>query len=162
MSGSTTSAITVADFRGMFPEFSDSSVYLDEIVLPWLTLATGLLDPNRWGSMYNMGIALFTAHELALGQQAAITASRGGVPGLYVGMMTSKSINGVAVSYSPGLAALKDAGDFNLTTYGMRFIRFAWMFGSGGVMIVGEDAQSVNEDDLLNASVNTFPIFGEP
>jgi hypothetical protein len=163
MSGTVASGITVADFRGLFPEFEDSSVYLDEVVQPWLTIATSLLDPNRWGAMYGMGIALFTAHELALDRQAMITASRGGVPGLGVGAMTSKSINGVSVSYNPSLASMTNAGDFNLTTYGMRFIRFAYMFGSGGVMIVGADAARVQESDLLSATAGgtTSPIFGD-
>jgi hypothetical protein len=157
MSGTVTPAITVAEFRQTFPEFDDSSVYLDEIVEPWLIVATQLLNPERWGAMYNVGIALFTAHELVLGQQAALTASRGGVPGLGVGVQTSKSINGVSVSYNPSLSALEDGGDWNLTTYGMRFLRFARMFGSGGVMIVGSDAGTVSETQLIGASIFTFP-----
>lgn len=150
------SAITVNQFRKMLPEFSDSSIYLDEMIEPWLGLATSLLNQPRWGTFYNMGIALFTAHELTLGRQAQITASRGGVPGFGVGAVTAKSINGVSVSYNPGLSTLEGGGDWNLTTYGMRFLRFARMYGSGGDIAIGLDARMISEIDLLRGRIG-FP-----
>jgi Protein of unknown function (DUF4054) len=152
------SAITVNNFRDMLPEFSDSSIYHDETIEVWLGLATSLLDPERWGTMYGMGIALMTAHEMTLDRQAQIVAQRGGVPGFGLGTVTAKSINGVSVSYNPQISTLTNGGDWNLTIYGIRFLRFARMFGSGGVQIVGADAARVSEAALMRGTAR-FPNF---
>lgn len=146
--------ITVANFRDLFPEFSDSSVYLDERIEPWLTLAQTMLPASRWRNLYTMGVSLFVGHYLTLGRQAELTASRGGAPGIGLGVLTSKSINGVSAGYNTQLAALRDGGDWNLTTYGVRFLSFARMIGSGGVIVVGNDAALVLEGSLTSGAFN--------
>lgn len=152
-------SITVADFRRNIPAFEDSSIYQDEVITIWLQVATGLLNARRWGSLLPMGISWFVAHQLALDRQAQIVALRGGVAGSGFGIVTSKSINGVSVSYNNALSGLKDAGDWNLTIYGVRFLGFARMFGSGGMQIIGDDAQLVAEGNLVTGFNGTFPNF---
>lgn len=147
-------AVTVAQFRLLLPEFADSSVYLDEQVDPWLTLAASLLDALRWGTAYNLGVALFTAHQLTLQRQAVLIAQRGGIPGTSTGIVQSKSINGVSVSYNTSMSFLQGAGDWNLSVYGVRFIGFARMFGSGGVLVVGSDAALISEAQLVGATTS--------
>lgn len=154
-----TPAITVAQFRLNIPAFDDSSVYLDEVITIWLQVATSLLDPRRWGALLPIGISWFVAHQLALDRQAQIVALRGGVPGMGFGIVASKSINGVSVSYNNALSMLKDAGDWNLTIYGVRFLSFARMVGSGGVQIVGADAGRIAEGSILTGFDTTFPNF---
>jgi hypothetical protein len=51
------------------------------------------------------------------------------------GPVASKSIDKVSVSYDTAAAAMKDAGDFNLTTYGVRYLRIAKMMGAGGLQL---------------------------
>ena len=151
MSGPQT--MTASLFRKMLPEFADSSVYLDEIIDVWLNLAIAQLDPARWGGLWQMGVSMFVAHQLAIGRQTQLQASRGGPPGFAIGMVASKAINGVSVSYNTSASLLKDGGDFNLTIYGIRFLSFARMVGTGGFQIVGADAASVSEADLLRGDV---------
>jgi hypothetical protein len=142
--------ITTAQFRGILPEFQDSSQYPNESVQLWLSVATAQLNECRWGSLYNLGLALFAAHNIALGRFVTMQAQRGGVPGMGAfGLIGSKSINGVSVSYNTSMAELRDGGDFNLTLYGIRFLNFARMIGSGGILILGTDAAQTNESDLI-------------
>lgn len=148
----------VAGFRCMFPEFQDSSVFLDEMIEPWLVLAGRLLNACRWGSAYRLGLYLFTAHQITLQRQATIAAQRGGIPGLSTGIVQSKSINGVSVSYNASMGFLKEGGDWNLTVYGIRFLSFARMFGSGGDIAIGSDASMVSEAQLIQGVV-PFPQF---
>jgi hypothetical protein len=129
--------VSVARFRALLPEFADSSIYLDEMIQPWLWIAGRQLDAGRWGSMLHVGISWFAAHQLALQRIATLAAQRGGSPGASLGIINSKSVNGVSIGYDTGLAGLKDAGDWNLTTYGIRFLNFARMFGSGGTQVSG-------------------------
>jgi len=150
--------VTINQFRELFMEFSDSSVFLDEMIEPWLIIACSLLDPRRWGSVFTMGVGLFVAHQLTLRRQAILVANRGGVPGLSVGIVQSKSINGVSVSYNTSMGLIANAGDWNLSVYGIQFIGFARMFGSGGVQLVGVDAVMVTEAQLIQGNV-PFPQF---
>jgi hypothetical protein len=62
--------VTLRQFRNMFPEFADSSVFLDEQVQPWLSLANQSLNPYRWRQYYARGVSLMVAHELALSRMA--------------------------------------------------------------------------------------------
>lgn len=153
------SNMSVAHFRDLMPEFQDSSVYLDEMLEPWLTIASNLLNMRVWGSMYSMGIALFVAHQISLSRASALSARRGGAPGVGVGIVTNKSVNGVSIGYDVGSIALDKGGDWNLTTYGIRFLSFARMFGSGGVQVVGIDARNISEWSLLSGTVGQFPPF---
>ncbi len=130
-----TPIISVPQFRSLLPEFADSSVFTDEMVTPWLCIASQQLNGCKWGAMLNIGIAWFTAHQLSLQRQATLVAQRGGIPGASFGITNSKSVNGVSVGYDTGLSGLEGAGDWNLTTYGIRFLNFARMFGSGGQQV---------------------------
>lgn len=142
---------SVPQFRALLPEFADSSVFADESIGPWLWIATQQLDPARWGVMFNIGVSWFVAHQLALQRQATLVARRGGVPGMALGVVSSKSVNGVSVSYDTNLGGIAGSGDWNLTTYGIRFLSFARMFGSGGVQITGIEG--------LPGAAISFPEF---
>jgi hypothetical protein len=153
-----TADITAAQFRALLPEFADSSKFTDEAIDVWLIVATAQLNTTRWGSLYNLGLALFAAHNIVLGRFCTLQALRGGVPGMGgFGLIGSKSINGVSISYNTNLAALQDGGDFNLTLYGIRFLGFARMVGSGGVLILGTDAAQTSEADLIRGD-STGPV----
>lgn len=129
--------VTVISFRTDFCEFEDINFYRDNDIAFWLKYASLLLDPNRWGSMFDIGIELFTAHNLVLERQAKLSSANGGVPGLGAGIISAKSVDTVSISYDTNSAMEKDAGQWNLTTYGQRYWKLMKMFGAGPIQVSG-------------------------
>ena len=83
-------------------------------------------------TMFDVMVELFVAHNLALEEQAVNSANVGGVPGVGVGgIVSSKSVGGVSISYDTTSGIEENAGHWNLTTYGKRFMRFVRIFGAG-------------------------------
>lgn len=127
--------ITVADFRSNFTEFSSTSAFPDSTINYWIVIATLLLRPERWLTLLPVGISLFVAHEVTLEAQAQDAAAAGGWPGISKGAISSEGAGQVNVSYASE-PTLEDAGgNYNLTTYGTRFLRLARMAGMGGLQI---------------------------
>ncbi len=122
-------------FRTIFPEFLDTTAYPDASVTFWLGIAANFINVDRWGTLADLGTALFTAHYLSVGRQAAKSGAAGGTPGAATGIATSKSVADVSVSYDAALASVKDGGHWNLTTYGTRYLELVGMFGAGGVQL---------------------------
>ena len=141
--------VDIRFFRQQFPEFRDSSIWPDESLEIWLQVANASLDTARWRNYYRMGVALFVAHMLALGKMSELQAQRGGVPGMNMGLVSSKSVNGVSISYNNSLAVMEGGGHWNLTSYGLRFLYFARMAGSGPVQITGLDAFGTNDATIM-------------
>jgi hypothetical protein len=127
--------VTVATFRTSFTEFTSATIYPDADVQFWLTYAGLLLNANRWKSMLDLGTSLFIAHNLVLEQQAKASAANGAPPGLSSGIVSSKSVDKVSISYDTNSAAEKDAGQWNLTIYGQRYFRLMKMFGAGPLQV---------------------------
>ncbi len=75
------------------------------------------------------------AHELVLAAQNAKAAQVGGSPGQQGGIANSKTVGSVTVSYDASTSTEKDAGYWNLTTYGKQFIRLARIFGAGAIQL---------------------------
>ena len=127
--------VTVASFRADFTEFSDVGIYSDSDVQFWLKYALLLLNADRWKSLLDLGTELFIAHNLVLEQQAKAAAANGGAPGISTGMVSAKSVDKVSISYDTNSALEKDAGQWNLTTYGTRYYRMMRMFGAGPIQV---------------------------
>jgi len=126
-----------ATFRTQFPEFANTTTYPTEQVDFWLGIGELLLRPEVWRTMYNQGLALFTAHHLSIAAQNAKSAASGGIPGATTGMVASKSVDKVSISYNANEIAYKGAGFWNLTTYGLQFWNLIRMFGAGGAYVSG-------------------------
>lgn len=122
-------------FRQDFPEFTDPVKYPDSAVNLWLDLAGKTLPADRWCDYLDIGMELFTAHNLALAAGNQATAAVGGAPGQVKGPLTSKAVDKVSAGYDSGAATLEDGGFFNLTTYGIQFLQLARMIGSGGIQL---------------------------
>lgn len=120
----------IATFRAAFPEFSDTTVYPDAQVTFWLNLAVLLVNATRFGALTDYAISLFIAHNLALERAAAAGGAGGGAPGLTMGAMTGKTIGKVSASYDVSVGLVADGGNWNLTTYGTRFL---WLMNLGGM-----------------------------
>lgn len=128
-------AITVAQFRIDYPEFTDTVIYTGSQVQFWLNFAYKFLDIRRWGTTLDLAAELYTAHNLVFEARAQANANAGALPGESQGMLSSKSVDKVSVSYDTSSAAQEGAGHWNLTIYGLRYIRLARMFGSGGIQL---------------------------
>jgi len=127
--------VTTAQLRADFPEFADTTVYPDSMVQTWLTAAMSLVNADRWMELTNVGIELVTAHHLALSARDQKAAAVGGIPGTMTGPTSAKSVDKVSVSYDTAAASLDGVGFWALTSYGMRYLSLARMFGAGGLQI---------------------------
>jgi hypothetical protein len=127
--------VTPAQLRSDFPEFANATTYPDSLVNMWLTVANSLVNADRWAELTNLGIELVTCHHLAISAKDQLAASVGGTPGEVKGPTASKSVDKVSVSYDTTAVTLTDAGFWNSTSYGTRYLGLARMFGAGGLQI---------------------------
>lgn len=125
----------IADFRAEFPEFASVTDYPDAMITFWSTLAEKMVVLAVWGELYATGVKLYTAHELVLARRNAQAGVAGGTPGIFTGAASSKSVGGASISYDTTSATEKDAGWWNLTTYGRQFWRLAQMLGMGCIQL---------------------------
>ncbi|UXZ62335.1 DUF4054 domain-containing protein [Burkholderia multivorans] len=125
----------VSQFRQSFPEFNDTTTYPDSLVQFWMTVAVSLVNADRWGDLTDLGIALVTAHHLALAVKDQKMAAVGGVPGQVTGPQSSKAVDKVSASYDTAAVAIKDGGFWNATMYGVRYLSLAMMMGAGGMQL---------------------------
>lgn len=122
-------------FRTTLPAFASEVAYPDATVNLWLAAAKLMVNADRWMEMTDTGIALVTAHYLVLESRSQAAASRGGTAGEMNGPTSSKSVDKVSVSYDTSAATIEGAGAWNLTSYGVRYLTLARMFGAGGIQL---------------------------
>lgn len=143
--------ISVAQFRLDLPEFADETTYLDSTAGFWLGLATQLINADRFGpsgadpwpdvapfptrTVYDMACEMFVAHNLVLEKKAFDASVNGLAPGLSEGPISSKSVDKASVSYDTQAGLRRDAGHWNLTTYGTRLMYLFDMFGAGPIQL---------------------------
>lgn len=125
----------VAAFRKAFPEFNDTELYPTPMVDFWVDFISQQVVECVWKRSWNMGVSLYLAHELTLARQNSKAAAVGGTPGQQGGVATSKTVGSVSVQYDAQSMSEKDAGYWNLTTYGKQFIRLVRIFGAGCVQL---------------------------
>lgn len=128
-------AVTEAQFRVNFPEFTANPPYTTQMIVFWLAVATKQVRACVWQDQVDLGIQLYVAHNCVLEAQAAKAAATGGSPGAATGITNNKSVDKVSVGYDTITAAEADAGNWNLTTYGMRFIHMSRLFGASGIQL---------------------------
>lgn len=125
-------SVTRADLIAAYPEFGATALYPEVQVTFWLTEAQKVLSADRLGARYTLAVVLFAAHNLALGAQAARAAQGGGTAGTGGGgLVTSKSIDKVSVSYDVTTTAIQGAGPWNATTYGQRYFQLVRGLATG-------------------------------
>lgn len=127
--------LTAAQFRADFPEFDSTTKFTNSEVEYWMGIGYMLLNANRWRNMLDTGVELFIAHNLALEAKAKMDSAGNGIPGLSNGIVSSKSVDKVSISYDTNSAIEKDAGHWNLTIYGLRLIRLIKLFGAGPIQV---------------------------
>lgn len=127
--------IAPATLRTNFPEFVDGNRYPDSLVKFWLTVSVSMVNTDRWGELSDLGVQLCTAHHLAMAARDQGTAGAGGLPGQVTGALSSKAVDKVSASYDTSAVTIDDAGFWNMTSYGVRFLSLARMMGAGGLQV---------------------------
>jgi hypothetical protein len=124
-----------ATFRADFPEFADTTAYPDTQVNFWIGIASKLVSLDRWADLTDFGIELLVAHNLVLWKQSAIAVAAGAIPGQSSGVVSAKAVADVSKSYDTTVASVEGGGNYNLTTYGTRYLEFVSIFGAGGYQL---------------------------
>lgn len=134
----TNITITQAQFLADFPEFgaagdpNPTPIFIPSTFTYYFNLAQLLLDPqNRVNDWVNQLAELFIAHHIVLELLATRDMNAGGIPGVAKGSIAGKSAGDVSIAYAPQATLELDAGHYNYTVYGQRFIRLAKMAGTG-------------------------------
>jgi hypothetical protein len=131
--------ITFSQFTTDFPEFGNGVATQGQFNL-YANLASILLPQDRWGApgpdlngnatQYDFGSELFIAHNISLGVLAQKQAAGGGAPGQNSGAVASRGAGPLSVSYDTTAGLEPDAGHWNLTFYGTRFIQMLRLIGA--------------------------------
>ncbi|MGG6461403.1 DUF4054 domain-containing protein [Solilutibacter silvestris] len=124
-------SITVAQFRTDFPAFSDTTKWPDPMVQFWITQAGLSLNEDRWGALLPLGTELFVAHNLVVSAGDATATT----PGAIKGPASSKSVDKVSVSYDIASITIADGDFWNMSRFGIQFLRYARMMGAGGIQL---------------------------
>jgi Protein of unknown function (DUF4054) len=129
--------VTPASFRQMFTEFADpTGASSDSSLNLYIALAYAFLDPARWtAAIINLGVGLYVAHHITLDMRNQAAAAAGGVPGEAVAPKSAKAVDKVSASMDTKAVSLDNAGYWNATSYGQRFIWLARQLGAGGIQL---------------------------
>lgn len=117
-------------FRLNFKAFADTSVYPDDMVAFWLQVGYTLVPGNLWGSLTDLGVQQFVAHNLVLEGLSNAEGANGAPPGTQVGPVVTKTVGELTIVYDPSSGINPDDTSWNLTNYGSRFVKLAKQFGS--------------------------------
>ena len=154
--------ILAADLRANFPEFTSTSTYSDAELTFWLGLGVLLISADRWGTAFDYGLQLFVAHNLSLQFDTGKAASSGQNPGKVVGSITSGSVDKVSYSRDASSAMDSKNGHWNLSTYGLRYIKLANMMGAGPVYVGAPSAAELGTYFNLALPSNALLDDGAP
>lgn len=156
--------ITPQSFRVDYPEFRDAGKYSDAGIQLHVAVAGMLLNQQLWGpsaptatnpptTIYDVGVGLFVAHNLTLEIQQIKASNNGAAPGVTTGAISSKSVNGVSQNYDTAAGIDEGASHWNLTVYGIRFIRLCKQFGAVPFIAAG----NIVPNDWSTTSTPAWP-----
>lgn len=129
---------TEEDFYAFYPQFEGQVPSV--VVQTFINLASANINKARWHKSWSFGMALFIAHFLTLYVKTSGTADNPNTnlaSGNIRGIQTSKSVDGVSVSYdvSSVLSELDGWGSYKLTEYGIQLLTIARLLGKGGMYV---------------------------
>lgn len=129
---------TVDDFYAFYPQFKDQVP--ENVVEAFVNLASANINIKRWNKSWEFGMALFIAHFLTLYIKTSGTVDdpqTNLASGLVRGIQTSKSVDGVSVSYdvSSVLTEMDGWGSYKLTEYGIQLLTMARLLGKGNMYV---------------------------
>ena len=127
---------TVSDFRALFPQFADTTKFPDARVAARLAVADRLLNESVTGpDLFPYFCGLFVAHYMALDAADNRSVAAGGAGGANSGILTSKSVDKVSMSYDASMTMDPNAGFWNNSRYGSEFYEYLMIFGAGGIQL---------------------------
>ncbi len=123
----------LTDFFRIYPQFQ--AALPEEIIQMYLDFAHHCIRYSRWKNGFQIGIGLFVAHFCTLYLQSFSDSSAQSVinAGQSKGLVTSKTVDGVSVSYdyATALQDLSEWGGWTMTTYGTQLVMLAKLYGKG-------------------------------
>jgi len=145
--------ITTQSVKDLFPEFD---AYTAPQIQPWIDIAPLYLNPLVWTDQDTLDFAtkLFVAHNLVLSARDALAAAVGGISGTAQGIETSKTVDKVSVSRDAGSVSMEDGGQWNMTSYGIRLLQLARIWGAGGLQIMPAGQYSLGQVPLFYSGSN--------
>lgn len=129
---------TKEDFLAFYPQFEGQ--VSDAVLEAFINLASANINKARWHKSWEFGMALFIAHFLTLYVKTSGTEDEPNTnlaSGNIRGIQTSKSVDGVSVSYdvSSVLTELDGWGSYKLTEYGIQLLTMARLLGKGNMYV---------------------------
>lgn len=121
----------VNEFRDLFPQFKSTAVYPDSVIQFRFNLAELLLNKVRFGKLIYYATHLYVSHYLVLYARDANAIEAG----IESGVVSSKSIDKVSVSYDTNSTLSTDAGFWNYTRYGQELYQLMILIGAGGIQL---------------------------
>lgn len=137
-------SVSNAQFRGTYPEFGSTAFFPDPQVDYWLQTAALMLNEERWGTWYDLGISLYAAHNLSIERTAIKEGKVGNAPGAAKGVQNSGSVDKVSYGFDTTTASEEGGGHWNLTIYGQRLYRMIKMVGAGPIQVQSESLPNVS------------------
>lgn len=134
--------LTAAKFRDMFPELECPADYTEPRINIAISIAAKFMNEQRWGTWFEYGLGLLTAHRITLTKKSQVEAEFGLIPGAAEGVLTSKSADKVSLSFDASSTVEEGGGFYNLTRYGQEWLRLAKMVGAGPLQVDAPSAQS--------------------
>lgn len=123
------------DFVTAFPEFSDATKFPQAVIEFWIALAPdnlAAIHRRAPQGVIDMADCLFVAHNAVISAREVRAASKG-VPGEAPGLVSSKSIDKVSISYDAAGTAVDGAGAWNATFYGQRLYKLMQAYAAGPI-----------------------------
>lgn len=129
---------TLAMFYSFYPQFQNQ--VSETVIQSFINLASANINKERWHSSWEFAMALFVAHFLTLYVKTSGTTNEPETnlaSGNVRGIQTSKSVDGVSVSYdvSSVLTELDGWGSYKLTEYGIQLLTLARLLGKGNMYV---------------------------
>lgn len=130
-----------SDFLAIYPQFG-GDIVPDAVIDMFLEQALSCIQQSRWHSMWKSGLCLYIAHHLTLWLMGNAPAGSNGATvaaaGMVQGSVSSKSVDGVSISYSQSGAQsdLTGWGSYKETIFGEQFATMARMVGKGGMYVI--------------------------
>lgn len=131
---------SISEFLEIYPQFT--TIVPDAVLNMYLEQALQCIQRPRWKAQWKSGLCLYIAHWLTLwlwsnspkGSPAAVVANNG----MSHGSISSKSVDGVNVSYGQTAAAsgLTGWGSYKDTLFGQQFLTMARIIGHGGQYVI--------------------------
>ena len=134
------SDITKEDFLELYPQFTPDNIP-EAVLTMYLDLANKSIQEARWREYRKTAVGLFVAHfcTLWLEGTAPADASAGEISaaGATKGLVGSKSVSGVSVSYdnSSVVSDFAGYGAWELTKYGVQLLTLLRIVGKGGIAV---------------------------